>query len=365
MVRSRGQAAPGRIEPMGGVKLSLPSDLLLPGEIILVSCCNLGGFGSRYSLAVLTAAGVTWLNLDDVIDPSTDKGIAGLLAAERHCFLAMQGKNPRIVRLGGDLRASTQFEPKRALDIHSLAERNGSIYAASTGRNQILAIGCLEGHFSGEEKVLYSAASSDKNLIHLNSLCIAGDDLLFTMFGTIRPGARHGALVNASTGATVCGRLLDPHSLTYLGDGVVAFCESLTSSFCVLKLDESEELRKAHLSGYTRGCCFTGRHFVVGSSRWRHKSRSLGSFREAPVSDDPHGNPWQRSALYFLNPDLTVAHRLDFTHFAPEIYDVVYLGTRFTAARVFHDAAARRLDAMYDEIHRVGESANRYFYKRA
>ncbi len=350
---------------MSGVKLSPLSNFLSPGEIILVSCCNLGGFGSRYSLAVLTAAGVSWLDLDDAIDPSVDIGIAGLLATERNCFLAMQGKNPRIVRLDSELRVSSQFEFRRATDIHSLAECNGSIYAASTGRNQILAIGCVEGRFSGEEKVLYTAASGEKNLIHLNSLCVAGEDLLFTMFGAKRPGTRQGALVNAGTGATVCEHLLDPHSLISLGDGLVAFCESLTSSFCLLKLDGSEELQRANLSGYTRGCCFTGRHYVVGSSRWRHKSRSMGSFREAPQSDDPHGNPWQRSTLYFLNPDLTVAHRLDFTHFAPEIYDVIYLDTRFEAARVFHDAAARRLDAMYDEIHRVGMPANRYFYKRA
>ncbi len=338
------------------------SDFLHPGEIILVSCCNLGAFGSRYSVAVLAADGVSWLNLDEALDPSVDIGIAGIVATEESCFVALQGKRPRIVRLGSDLRVSAQFESRRALDLHSLAERDGVIYAASTGRNQILSIRHA-GELSGEEAVHFSGASAERDVIHLNSVCFAGDDLLYSMFGTKRTGARYGALVEAASGTTVRSRILDPHSLAYLGDGVIAFCESLSSSFCLYALG-ADEVRKAHLSGYTRGCCFTGRHYVVGSSRWRHKSRSMGSFREVPVSEDPHGNPWQRSALYFLNPDLSVARRLDFTHFAPEIYDVVYLGARFTATEVFRDAAARRLDAMYDEIHRRSEPV-RYSYKRA
>lgn len=347
-----------------GVKLSALSEFLRPGEIILVSCCNVGGFGSRYSLAILTAEGIGWLDLDEVVDPSGDVGVSGVVATEQRCFIAMQGKRPRIVALGSDLKVSAEFACSRGRDLHSLAERDGVIYAASTGRNQILSIDCPEGRFSGEERVCFSGEAGEREHIHLNSLCVAGDTLLFSMFGAKRKDAQHGAVVDAGTGATVQGRLLDPHSLTSLGGGVVAFCESLTSSLCLLELG-SGELRKAQLAGYTRGCSFTGRHFVVGSSRWRHKSRSMGSFREVPVSDDPHGNPWQRSALYFLNPDLSVVHRLDFTPFAPEIYDVAYLGGRFTAARVFQDAAARRLDAMYDEIHHSSTPASRYYYKRA
>lgn len=365
MVGSHCKPVSGSFERMNGVKLSPLSDFLHAGEIILVSCCNLGGFGSRYSLAVITSEGISWLDLDDVIDPSSDIGIVGLAATERSCFLAMQGKAQRIVSLGSDLRPTGHFASRRGADLHSLAAHNGSIYAASTGRNQILKISAAEGSFTGGEEVFFTGTPSQKNLIHLNSVCAAGDGLLYSMFGLQCTGARYGAVMDAGTGETVCGRILDPHSLAYAGDGLLAFCESLTSSFCLLRLDGSGELRKAQLAGYTRGCCFTGRHFIVGASRWRHKSRSMGSFREAPASADPHGNPWQRSTLYFLNPDLSVAHQLDFTRCAPEIYDIVFLGARFTAARVFHDAETRRLDAMYDEIHGADRPVSRYHYKRA
>jgi Domain of unknown function (DUF4915) len=345
--------------------LRIPSDVLNPDELVLISCCNLGRFGARYSLAVVTASGVSWLDLDDVVDPSTDIGIAGLIATEESCFLAMQGKRPRVVRLDHRLRVAASAELKRAVDLHSLAERDGVIYAASTGRSEILAVGCRDGNFSGQERIHFCATGGTRDRIHLNSHCFVGDTLFFSMFGADRgatPGA--GALVNAQTGATLHEGLRDPHSLTHLGDGKLAFCESLTSSFCLLDL-ETSALRRAELGGYTRGCAFTGRHYVVGSSRWRHRSRSLGSFRSEPPFDDPHGNPWQRSSLYFLNPDLSVAHRLDFTHFAPEIYDIAYTGTRFTPDRVFEDAAARRLDAMYDEIHRKDAPARNHYSERA
>lgn len=347
--------------------MGLLDDFLQPGEAVLISCCNLGALGSRYSLAWLTAQGVSWLNLDDLIDPSTDIGLAGLAATERNCFLAIQGRRPRIASLGPDMRVTRSYEFKqRADDLHSLAVRDGALYVAVTGRNQVASIGCEDGVLAGEEKVHFTGGIARKDVIHLNSICFADDGaLLVSMFGT-EPNAlvRHGAVLNATLGTTVRGHLQDPHSLTNLGDGVVAFCESLTSSFCLLEL-ASGALQKVSLSGYTRGCAFTGRHFIVGASCRRPKSRSSGSVNTMPACDDPHGNPWQRSSLYFLNSDLSVARRLDFTQFAPEIYDVVYVGTRFAATHLFADAAARRLDALYDQIHRAGEPVKRNYYMRA
>lgn len=354
-------------EQQGGVKLGLLDDFLLPGEVVLVSCCNLGALGSRYSLAWLTAEGVSWLNLDDFIDPSTDTGLGGVVATERNCFFAVQGRRPRIVSLGRDMRVMRTFDFRyRKDDPHSLAVRDGALHIALTGRNQVVSIRCEDGSLAGEEEVRFTGALGRKDVIHLNSVCFADEGaMLVSMFGTEPDAAvRHGALVNATHGTTIRSPLLDPHSLTYLGDGVVAYCESLAGAFCLLNL-RTGTLRQARLSGYTRGCTFTGRHFIVGSSRRRPKSRSSGSAKSMPSSEDPHGNPWQRSSLYFLNPDLSIARRLDFTPYAPEIFDVVYVGTRFAAARLFRDAAARRLDALYDEIHLAGRPIDRNYYVRA
>ncbi len=331
------------------------SEILKRGEVILISCCNLGGFGSRYSLAALTTEGISWLNLDDAINASTDIGITGIAATEKNCFVAVQGKHPRILSLGPDLRLNGQFECKRAQDIHSLAERDGSLYIVSTARNQVVSIGCkggaLLGGERGQEDIAFTGSITKEDATHLNSICfIDGGAMLVSMFGIKwRTDPRFGAIFDVSNGMTVHQNIGEPHSLTYLPNGVVTFCESRTSSFC-LQEPGSDSLRKVRLSGYTRGCTFTGRHFVIGSSCRRYKSRSSTSFNEMPASRDPHGNSWQRSSLHFLNPDLSVALHLDFTPYAPEIYDIVFLGTRFAPAEVFRDAAARRIDAMHDEI---------------
>ena len=324
----------------------------------------MGSFGSRYSLALVTREGVSWLDLDDAVDPSADKGIAGLLATEQDCYLAMQGARPRIVHLDRHLKVAAQVELRRAVDLHSLAERDGVIYAASSGRNEILSIDCPGGRIAGDARVHLRAASARKDVVHLNSVCFAGDALLYSIFGIRAGTARGGALINASTGEVVREGVRDPHSLVDFGDGVVAYCESITSSLCLLEIATGRQ-RRVQLAGYTRGFASTGRHLIVGSSRWRHRSRSLGSLREEPLSQDRHGNPWQRSALYFLNPDLSVAHQLDFTRYAPEIYDIVYVGRRFAPASVFKDAAARRLDAMYDEIHRQSRPEKSFYSRRA
>ncbi len=341
------------------------SEFLNRGEVILISCCNLGSFGSRYSVAALTTEGISWLNLDDAINASTDIGVTGIVATEKSCFVAIQGKNPRILSLGPDLRANGRFECKQAQDIHSLAERDGALYIVSTARNQVVSIGCEGSALFGEEKIAFTGAITKEDAIHLNSICfIDGGAMLVSMFGIKwRADARLGAIFDVSNGTKVHGNLGDPHSLTCLPNGVVGFCESLRSSFCLLE-PGGGALRKARLSGYTRGCTFTGRHFVIGSSCYRSRSRSSASFKKMPACRDPHGNPWQRSSLYFLNPDLSTALHLDFTSYAREIYDVIFLGTRFTPSQLFRDAAARRIDAMHDEIRGTSEYLGLARYKR-
>ncbi|MGB6449151.1 MAG: DUF4915 domain-containing protein [Steroidobacteraceae bacterium] len=350
--------------------MSQLSAFLNPGEVILISCCNLGSFGSRYSLAALTTEGISWLNLDDAINPSTDIGVTGIAATEKDCFVAVQGKQPRILSLGRDLRVNGQFECKQAQDIHSLAERDGSLYIVSTARNQVVSIDCKGGALfageKGQEKIAFAGSITKEDATHLNSICfIDGGAMLVSMFGIKwRADARLGAIFDVSNGTTVHRNIGEPHSLTYLPSGVVTFCESRTSSFCLLE-PGSGSLRKVCLSGYTRGSTFTGRHFVVGASCRRVKSRSTASFNEMPASRDPHGNSWQRSSLYFLNPDLSTALHLDFTSYAPEIYDIVFLGNRFTPSELFRDAAARRIDAMHDEIRRTSDYFGLVSHRRA
>ncbi len=322
------------------------SDFLHPGEALLVSCCNLGATGSRYSIAVVTADEVLWLNLDEVLAATADTGVTGLCVSGDHCFMCIQGSNERVVKLGRDLRPLTTWPCSRARDLHSLAEHRGRLHLASSGTNEIVTI---DGQ--SPEAVVWAHSETDKDYLHLNSLCfLENGRLLFTMFGPkVEQGHRVGAVVDAGSGVKLVDNLSDPHSLSLL-EGGLAFCESDRGTFNLFD-PEMRAIRTAQLDGYVRGCAWTGRHYVVGSSRWRGASRSMGSMRQPPaLAADRHSNNWQRSGLYFLGPDLSVAFRYDFTLLAPEIYDVVYLGSRFNPTRTFDDAVGRRMDAIYDEI---------------
>ena len=103
------------------------------GEVALVSCCNVGHCGSRYSVAVLTADGVDWLNLDSVIDPTQDKGITGITAIAEHCFLAVPGAHERLISLDHRLRPVDVFRSTKARDLHSVSVHAGRLYYASSG----------------------------------------------------------------------------------------------------------------------------------------------------------------------------------------------------------------------------------------
>jgi hypothetical protein len=318
------------------------------GEVALVSCCNVGHGGSRYSVAVLTADGIDWLNLDAVIDPAQDKGITGIAATADHCFLAVPGEHERLISLDHRLRPVDVFSSAKARDLHSLCVRDGRLYYASSGSNEVLSVSCVDGRFGGPERVHVSCGSTAEDEVHLNSLLVdGGDAVLYTMFGVgPRSQVRNlGAVIDARSGRALVEGLMDPHSLTRLPDGRLAFCESLRNSLCVVDPADGD-MRRVGLRGYTRGIAHTGRHLLVGASHWRDRSRSSAQLRGMPsfLGAGSHQHT-KESHLFVLREDLSLAHAIDFTAYSSEIYDVVFLGRRFEPAAVFKQAAERRRES--------------------
>jgi hypothetical protein len=237
------------------------------------------------------------------------------------------------------------FTCHKARDLHSLALHDRRLYFVSTGSNQVLSVGCEAGRFTGPERVHVLRDSPNEDLFHLNSLLI--DDvtpLMYSMFGVgPRSGIRNrGSVIDACSGRPVLNGLMDPHSLMRLPDGRLALCESYRSALCVVE-PATGEVHRVGLRGYTRGLAHTGRHLLVGASHWRGRSRSSLEVRDMP---DTLGagrlNHCENSYLFVLREDLSLAHTIDFTPFAREIYDVAFLGTRFRPAAVFKRAAERR-----------------------
>ena len=321
-------------------------EFLRHGDVALVSCCNVGHEDSRYSVAVVTAKGIDWLDLDGAIDPARDKGVTGIAASSEHCFLAVPGNHERLISLDSRLRPVDVFTCEQGRDIHSLAVHDGRLYFASTGCNQVLSVGCAGGRFSGPEMVHVTCQSPVEDLVHLNSLLVdEKGSLLFSMFG-VGPRSQvrdQGAVVDVRSGEALIEGLMDPHSLTRLPDGRIAMCESMQSALCIVE-PATCLVTRVPLRGYTRGIAHTGRHLVVGASHWRSRSRSSSQTRGLP-SFESSGQQQQHSAhsyLFVLREDLSVTNTIDFTPYASEIYDVAFLGRRFQPASVFKQAMGRR-----------------------
>lgn len=315
------------------------------GDVALVSCCNVGLEDSRYSVAVVTANGIDWLDLDTAIDPARDKGVTGIAATSEHCFLAIPGDNERLVSLDSHLRPVDVFSCAQARDLHSLTAHEGRLYFAATGCNQVLSVGCVGGKFSGPEQVHLTCRSPAEDLVHLNSLLVdEKGPLLFSMFG-VGPRSQvrdQGAVIDVRSGEALIEGLMDPHSLTRLPDGRIAMCESMQSALCIV--DPTTCLvTRVLLRGYTRGIAHTGRHLIVGASHWRSRSRSSIQVRGLPkFESNGQQNHSAHSYLFVLREDLKPTNIVDFTPYASEIYDVAFLGRRFRPAAVFKQAAERR-----------------------
>ena len=329
-----------------GAGLGPFDEFLRHGDVALVSCCNVGHDDSRYSVAVVTAKGIDWLDLDAAIEPVRDKGVTGIAASSDHCFLAVPGVNERLISLDSRLRPVDVFTCEKGRDIHSLAVHDGRLYFAATGCNQVLSVGCAAGKFSGPEQVHVTCQSAAEDLVHLNSLLIdEKGSLLFSMFG-VGPRSQErdqGAVVDVRSGEALIEGLMDPHSLTRLPDGRIAMCESMQSALCIVE-PTTCLVTRVGLRGYTRGIAHTGRHLVVGASHWRSRSRSSTQMRGLPsfASSGQQNHSAAHSYLFVLREDLSVANTIDFTPYASEIYDVVFLGSRFQPASVFKQAVQRR-----------------------
>jgi hypothetical protein len=317
------------------------------GEVALVSCCNVGHGGSRYSVAVLTSDGIDWLNLDSVLDPRQDKGVTGIASNAEHCFLAVPGAHERLISLDRRLRPVDVFSSSKARDLHSLSVHADRLYYASSGSNEVLSISCAGGRLRGPEQAHVTCGSTTEDEVHLNSLLVdEGHAVMYTMFGVgPRSQVRNmGAVVDAHSGEALVAGLMDPHSLTRLPDGRLAFCESLRNSLCIVD-PITREVSRICLRGYTRGIAHTGRHLLVGASHWRDRSRSSSAIRSVPefLGAGRHHHT-KESHLFVLREDLSVAHAIDFTPYSSEIYDVAFLGRRFAPEAVFKQAAQRRRD---------------------
>jgi hypothetical protein len=317
----------------------------------LVSFCNLGAQCSRYALglAEFDPTRFSWVNIDNFIDPQKDHGITGVCVFEEGVLVCTQSSEPRIGWFDPDLRLRQSFPLTEARDLHSMAVRGHEVLIASSARNRLMALDLK----TGAERCVFTARDADEDVVHLNGVVVRDGHALVSMFGEATDaGPRQGCVVDAETGQVVAEAICEPHSPVVSGGDLYV----LGSAESKLYRFGQGETETRMLDGYLRGLSVTSDAVLVGRSGWRPARRLLGGLRAPPQPHtDPHGNPWQRSALIRIHRSSQVVESIDMSFFGPEIYDVVELPGAPAAERLFGDAAHRRLDALQEAQVRLSQ----------
>jgi len=174
------------------------------------------------------------------------------------------------------LRVRWRYAFKLGRDVHSIVADGATMYAVSTGTDELLRLGLdADGGVSSEGIVWRPDSGGRGDRHHLNDVAVVGDQLLVSGFGP-RPGprtwedARDGFVRSVGNGSVVLGPVYHPHSICDLGSGEFAVCESPRR-----RIVTSAGRISGPLPGYARGLCVAGGKLYVGTSRNRHPSEPL------------------------------------------------------------------------------------------
>src|SRR5215208_8033737 len=207
---------------------------------ILVSLCNITRPG-RPALGVLDPATSEFRLVQLPPGLLRGAGLTGLAASERYVYAATQatnvtlrGRRPGRCELlvfdRANLRLVNRYPFRLATDVHSLWWAGETLYAVSTGADEVVQLRLRDAAVLLESVFWRPEPTGPRvDLHHLNALHGCGDALLAVGFGRRSGGlwssARDGFVVDATRGEWLATGLRHPHSLALL-EGRIACCES-------------------------------------------------------------------------------------------------------------------------------------------
>lgn len=293
-------------------------------SLVLVSFCNVT-VPDAPLLAVVDAdtGDVQVVDVPRVL--ATSAGVTGLAFSNDRLYLVTQGlrrrdgstdPRPSLFILEDNMNVEEHYFFEHARDPHSLVVRDGSLWLASTGTDEVAELVLQDGHVTSE-RAIWRGSDERSDTNHLNGVCGTESGYVISGFGPRADeswaSATSGFIKVLDTGEVLLDGLQQPHSVAAVG-GQIAYCESRRG---VVRLTGGSE--SAPLGGYTRGLATVGDRLFAGVSRGRLWSRS----RDTVENPAEPGERYGRCGLYSLSLDLTeVAEIADFSHLAQEIYDV-------------------------------------------
>lgn len=247
-------------------------------------------------------------------------GATGLAVSDEHLYVVIQDQEYHLAvfdRATLDLQNLIALSPM--LDVHSLWLDGETLYAVSTGTDEIYRMR-LRG--TGVEAVeVYWRPDADgarEDRHHLNAIFGMHGHLYASGFGP-KAGprwgsARDGFIIDLSEKQSIASGIEHPHSVALIGD-TLAYCESRHSALRFLGSERGQQL-----PGYTRGLCAIGDSIYVGTSLGRRVSKST---RLVNNPADP-GVSSGGCAIYRLSAQsLAIEQAIDLSTFGYEIYELL------------------------------------------
>jgi hypothetical protein len=253
-----------------------------------------------------------------------------------------------------DLAPIAQHAVPQVREAHSICVMGDTIYAVSTGTDEVFAVDMAGDTFS-EPRVVWRATNSGRDSHHLNSLIEVAGELFVSGFGpktdTTWTSATNGYIHNISRDVRLRDGIYQPHSLSVRNQRMY-YCESHNRTFCSL---DGPLFR---LVGYSRGVTWLSDDLVlVGASILRTVSKSTGLAVDPADSGPPPDSCGV--TLYDLARGRELFH-IDLSWFGPETYDLVLLDQPLdplqlaVSAQLAERASLNDLRALVEEQKKAG-----------
>jgi acetolactate synthase-1/2/3 large subunit len=159
---------------------------------------------------------------------------------------------------------------------HDILVVDGKLLVVATTQNEVQCVG-PDGEIAWRWR-----APGEVDSWHLNSLAVAGDQIMVCGFGPFlrrrgwdesgKPAT--GQVVDLETGEPVLTGLRAPHNPCY-SDGSWLVCDSAAGDLVEISGETRKETRRLGLPGWPRGLAMTDEYLFVGVSPHRHLTSSV------------------------------------------------------------------------------------------
>ncbi len=205
----------------------------------------------------------------DLPEGLSGNGITGMCMVKDRLVLLLQNTPSILVYLDSKLNYKHHNTLKDISGVHTIISDGSNLYLSVTNQDKIVKI-----NQDLNSNIVWSS-DTEKDTIHLNSICLVGDELYATAFGPksskLWSSAQSGYIFNTNTNEKLLTNIWHPHSLFNHQNQL--FCCDSTNQRVVA---QNGNTILGNIPGYARGLFIDDSYIVCGSSLGRQVSHSTG-----------------------------------------------------------------------------------------